>query len=89
MRCSARAVPAPTESPASVELAGGAEEATTAKSEALVLKAKSSARSGLEMPPPPLMGHGAHNREGHGARGREGHGAHSHEGHDAACVYWH
>ncbi len=33
----------------------GAEEATTTKSEVLVLKAKSLARSGLEMPLPPSI----------------------------------
>jgi hypothetical protein len=47
MQRSAHAVPAPTESPASVEPAGGAEEATIAESEALVLEAKSSTWSGL------------------------------------------
>jgi hypothetical protein len=36
-----------------------------------VLKAKSSARSGLEMPPPPSMGHGAHSYKGHGTCGRK------------------
>ena len=45
-----------------------------------MLEAKSSARSGLETPPPPSMGHGAHSREGHGARSRKGHGARGHEG---------
>ena len=44
----------------------GAEDATTTKSEALVLKAKSSAQSGLEMPLPPSMGHGTHSHKGHG-----------------------
>ena len=75
MQRSAHAVPAPTESPAGVELAGGAEEATIAESEALVLEAKSSTRSGLETPLPPSMGHGACSRDGHGARSRDGHDA--------------
>jgi hypothetical protein len=84
MQRSAHAVPAPTESPASVELAGGAEEATIAESEALVLEAKSSTWSGLEMPLPPSMGHGACSRDGHGVCSRDGHGARSRDGHDAA-----
>lgn len=49
--CSARTTPAPIKSTASVELAGGAREATTAKPEALVPEAKSVARSGFETPP--------------------------------------
>jgi hypothetical protein len=58
----------------------GAEEATTAKSEALVLKAKSSAWSGLKMPLPPLMGHGTHSHEGHATCSHKGHDACSHKG---------
>jgi hypothetical protein len=100
MQCSTHAILAPTESSASIKLAGGAEEATIVESKALVLQAKSLMRSGLEMPWPPSMGHGAcsydgygvHSRDGHGTCSRDrhgmhsydGHGTHSRDGHDAA-----
>lgn len=46
----ANGAPAPTEGTASVELAGGAEGATTTKPEALEPRAESKARRGLETP---------------------------------------
>src|SRR6266851_3919539 len=45
----------PLRAPPAVNLQVGAEEATAAKSEALVLEAKSSVQSGLKMPPPLLI----------------------------------
>jgi hypothetical protein len=49
----ANGAPAPTEGTASVELAGGAERATTAKPEALEPWAESDAWRRLKMLPPP------------------------------------
>jgi hypothetical protein len=54
----------PPRAPPASNLQVGAEDATTAKSKALVLEAKSSAQSGLKMPPPLSMGHGAHSCKG-------------------------
>jgi hypothetical protein len=50
----AKAAPCSTEGTASIELAGGTEEATTAKPEALEPWAESEAWRGLETPPLPL-----------------------------------